>query len=144
MKTDKLGRQPNESAGLHLIMDAYVSNGSIFTKETIQELFAKLVQALEMKMLAEPHIYEVSVDPEILKRVQETGNFEDEGGITGVVVISTSHMSIHCWPLQRFLSLDAFSCKNFDSNKAIQIIREHLKVISDNIVVHERRKPHLN
>ncbi len=77
MEIDKLGRQPNESAGLHLVMDAYVSNGDIFTKEAIQELFAKLVQALEMKMLAEPHIYEVPVDPEILKRVQKTGNFED-------------------------------------------------------------------
>ena len=98
-----------KSAGLHVIMDAYVSDADVFTKERIERLFTRLVEALDMKPLDKAQTYEVPVDPEILARVMQTGNFEDEGGITSVQVISTSHMSLHAWPLQKFFSLDVFS-----------------------------------
>ena len=104
-------------------------------------MFAKVIAALDMKALGPAHVYEVPVDPEVLRRVQETGTFEDEGGITAIVVISTSHMSIHCWPLQGFFSLDAFSCKTFDPNLAKMIIQETLGVVSANVHILERSKP---
>jgi len=129
------------SAGLHLIADGYVENPSVFTRETIERLFSQVVSALDMKALDLPHIYEVPVDPEVLKRVQETGKFEDEGGITAVCVISTSHLSIHCWPLQSFFSLDVFSCKSFNSDVAFSIIREVLGVKQANVTVLQRRRP---
>lgn len=129
------------SAGLHLIVDGYVEDPSVFTRETIEALLAQIVSALDMKALDLPHIYEVPVDPEVLRRVQETGKFEDEGGITAICVISTSHLSIHCWPLQRFFSLDAFSCKNFNADLAYSIIREMLKVEKANVTVIQRRRP---
>ena len=128
-------------AGLHITMDAYVADSKVFTEESIKSMFVKLVSALEMKMLDQPHIYEVPTDLAVLERVKTTGKFEDEGGITGFCVISTSHMSIHCWPLQRFFSLDAFSCKDFDSAKAIGIIREHMGIVADNVSSMNRRKP---
>lgn len=131
----------SKSAGLHLTMDGYVGDPAVFSKEKIEELFTKLTEALSMKMLGSPVIYEVPVDPEVLERCQRTGVFEDEGGITGVAVISTSHMSIHCWPLQKFFSLDAFSCKDFDSKVAISLIREFLGTSSDNISVMSRFRP---
>jgi S-adenosylmethionine decarboxylase len=31
-------------------------------------------------------------------------------GISGVVVISTSHLSIHTWPEHRYAAVDIFSC----------------------------------
>ena len=31
-------------------------------------------------------------------------------GVSGVVVISTSHMSIHTWPEHRYAAVDLFSC----------------------------------
>lgn len=129
------------SAGLHLVVDGYVSDASVFTKEKIEGLFAKIIAALEMKALDKPQVYEVDVDPEVLKRVQETGQFEDEGGITAVVVISTSHLAIHCWPLQKFFSLDAFSCKNFDADLAYSILQETLRIEKSNITILQRRKP---
>jgi S-adenosylmethionine/arginine decarboxylase-like enzyme len=129
------------SAGLHLIVDGYVEDPSVFTRETIEALLAQIVSALDMKALDLPHVYEVPVDPEVLRRVQETGKFEDEGGITAVCVISTSHLSIHCWPLQRFFSLDAFSCKNFNADLAYSIIREMLRVEKSNVTVIQRRRP---
>lgn len=129
-------------AGLHILMDGYVVDSSVFTQEKIKHLFARLVSALEMKMLDVPRMYEVPVDPEILRRVKETGKFEDEGGITGFCIISTSHMSVHCWPLQNFFSLDAFSCKDFDSALALDIIRYELGVSTESTEVKVRFRPH--
>lgn len=131
-----------ESAGLHIVMDAYVRDPAVFTKENLEVLFVKLTGALDMKPLDVPMVYEVPVDPAVLERVKLTGNFEDEGGITGIQVISTSHLSLHAWPLQSFFSLDAFSCKDFDEDVALKVIREHLGVASENTTVIARKKPY--
>lgn len=135
-----LGEMGN-SAGLHVIMDGYVQDSAVFTHKRINELFEKLTTELDMKMLAQPQVFEVDVDPQILERVKLTGKFEDEGGITAVAVISTSHMSIHCWPLQSFFSLDVFSCKDFDAPRALSIIRNMMDVKTANVKVVERFKP---
>lgn len=131
----------SQSAGVHLILDGYVKDAAVFTKENIEQLFAKVISALDMKALGPAHVYEVPVDPEVLKRVQETGKFEDEGGITAIVVISTSHMSIHCWPLQKFFSLDAFSCKPYDARLALSIIKEMMGVGDANVSILDRYRP---
>jgi S-adenosylmethionine decarboxylase len=35
-------------------------------------------------------------------------------GVTGVLVLSTSHMSIHTWPEEKYVSLDFYTCGNPD------------------------------
>jgi S-adenosylmethionine decarboxylase len=131
----------NESAGLHIIMDARVADASVFTKERLIGLFEKIVTALDMKPLDKVHVYEVPVDPAILERVKRTGTFEDEGGISTIQVISTSHLSLHAWPLQNFFSCDAFSCKEFNAEYALNIIRDEMGVTGESTVVVRRRKP---
>lgn len=130
-----------ESAGLHILMDAYVRDPSVFTRARLEELFAKLISALEMKALDTSVFYEVAVDPEVMERMKRTGKFEDSGGITGIQVISTSHLSLHAWPLENFFSLDVFSCKTFDSGLALGIIKETLGVSADSTQIVERFKP---
>ncbi len=131
------------SAGVHLIVDARVRDGGVFTKENLGSLFLELVEKLGMRILLGPEFLEVPVDPEVLRRVELTGNFEDEGGITGMCVISTSHLSVHCWPLQGFFSLDAFSCKDFDTRVALNVIVDRLGVDVDRMSFHvvNRKKP---
>jgi S-adenosylmethionine/arginine decarboxylase-like enzyme len=130
-----------ESAGLHIVVDAKVTDSSVFTRERLEQLFAKLISALEMKPLDKAVFYEVPVDPEVLERVQRTGQFEDSGGITGMQVISTSHISLHAWPLQQFFSMDCFSCKSFDAELALGIIRETLGVVAESTHIIHRTKP---
>src|SRR5271170_6443054 len=129
------------TAGQHITMDAYVAEPSVFTKERLETLFGKLVMALDMKALDKAMVYEVPCDPKVLERVKKTGKFEDEGGITSIQVISTSHLSLHAWPLQNFFSLDAFSCKDFNAELALSIIRETLGVVAEETNVVKRRKP---
>ena len=131
----------SKSAGLHVIMDLYVNDASVFEPKKLNEMFYKLVDLLEMKMLRAPEFIEVEMDPEILKRVEETGEFADEGGVTAFCVINTSHLSIHTWGLQKFASLDLFSCKDFDHEKAISFVKEFLDCSKVNVHVVERFKP---
>ena len=58
-------------------------------------------------------------------------------------VISTSHITLHAWPLQHYFALDAFSCKDYDADLALDLIRETLGVTSENTVIVRRRKPSL-
>jgi S-adenosylmethionine/arginine decarboxylase-like enzyme len=132
----------SSSAGLHIVMDARVSDPSVFTREKLTQMFENVVKALDMKPLDDVQVYEVPVDPDVLERVKLTGQFEDEGGISTIQVISTSHLSLHAWPLQRYFALDAFSCKEYDAEKALSIVRKMLGVVSENTVVIKRRKPH--
>lgn len=130
-----------EPAGLHITMDAYVRDASVFTRHRLEDLFGKLITALDMKPLDKAMVYEVPCDPKVLERVKKTGVFEDEGGITSIQVISTSHISLHAWPLQGFFSLDAFSCKTFNADLALSIIRETLMVTEEETFILHRNKP---
>jgi len=67
--------------------------------------------------------------------------FQDEGGITGSCIISTSHMALHAWPIRGFLSLDVFSCKDFDVGRAMAIIHDHMGLASINVMNLDRVKP---
>jgi S-adenosylmethionine decarboxylase len=113
-----------KDAGLHLIVDGYVKDPSVFEKEKLHKLFQDLAAALEMKIILGPEFLEVELDPAKLM----SDVFQDEGGITGMCVISTSHMSIHCWPIRKCFSMDVFSCKSFDGEKAKKIIWDSLGV----------------
>src|SRR3954463_2770248 len=79
--------------------------------KTAENMLVDLIDGLGMRILGEPHMYEV--ETEIAKLGVEP--FEDEGGVTGVCVLSTSHCAIHTWPLRPFFVMDVYSCRDFDA-----------------------------
>lgn len=82
----------------------------------IEMFLESLCVRLGMRMLGQAHIYEVVQD--ISKLGAEP--FEDEGGTTGFLVLSTSHISMHTWPLREsdpgreMFVLDVYSCRDFE------------------------------
>ncbi len=78
--------------------------------KTVESMLVDLIDVLGMRMLDKAHMYEV--ETEISKLGVEP--FEDEGGVTGICVLSTSHCSIHTWPLRPFFVMDVYSCRDFD------------------------------
>ena len=78
--------------------------------KVVEKMLIDLIDILGMRMLDRAHMYEV--ETEIAKLGKEP--FEDEGGVTGVCVLSTSHCSIHTWPLHPFFVMDVYSCRDFD------------------------------
>ncbi|HEV8290072.1 MAG TPA: adenosylmethionine decarboxylase [Candidatus Norongarragalinales archaeon] len=48
-------------------------------------------------------------------------------GVTGFVLLSESHLSIHTWPEFGYAAVDIFTCGNADPHKAIPMLNEFLK-----------------
>ena len=86
--------------------------------KSVEAMLRELVDLLGMRLLGAPHLYEV--ETEIAKLGVEP--FEDEGGVTGICVLSTSHCSIHTWPLRPFFVMDVYSCRDFDP----ALVEQHL------------------
>lgn len=48
-------------------------------------------------------------------------------GVSGVVVITESHIAIHTWPEHRYCAVDIFTCGNLiDNNKALEVLKKGL------------------
>jgi S-adenosylmethionine/arginine decarboxylase-like enzyme len=90
--------------------------------KTVETMLVDLIDVLGMRILDKAHMYEV--ETEISKLGVEP--FEDEGGVTGVCVLSTSHCSIHTWPLRPFFVMDVYSCRDFDTMSVEKLLTERL------------------
>lgn len=125
----------NQIAGLHLLVDGYVKDSNTLEPGPICDMFDRLVSALDMQYLMKPVAMRVPYDPEKLQ------TDEDEGGWSVICQITTSHISIHGWPKRKAFMLDAFSCKPFDVNLALQIICDSLVIEQAISQVIERKGP---
>ena len=49
-------------------------------------------------------------------------HFGSQQGVTGVLLLAESHLSIHTWPEARFAALDIFLCGALQVEQALEII----------------------
>lgn len=49
--------------------------------------------------------------------------FGEAGGVTGVVILAESHISIHTWPESGFAAIDIFMCGSARPAKALEQLR---------------------
>lgn len=97
----------------HLIIRAEISEP--INKESFCDLWlSSLVKKLDMKILMGPY--------------SKYCPMEGNEGITGVVVIETSHIALHIWDhiSPAILQLDVYSCKDFE----LDTVFNHLSVMS--------------
>ena len=90
----------------HLIIRAEVNRPLKSEKETKQWL-RKLVKKIDMKIIKGPYASYVSK--------------EGNRGITGVVMIETSHIAVHVWDetTPALVQCDVYSCAEFSSNEVL-------------------------
>ena len=50
-------------------------------------------------------------------------HFTPNGGVSGVVVLAESHISIHTWPERDFAAIDLFMCGECDPNLSIPVLQ---------------------
>lgn len=50
-------------------------------------------------------------------------HFTPNGGVSGVVVLAESHISIHTWPERDFAAVDIFMCGACDPHKSIPVLQ---------------------
>ena len=122
-------------SGLHLLIDGYVRDGKVLNPDTICTLFDQLVETLGMQYLQPPTAIRVPLDPEKLASGQ------DEGGWSVICQITTSHISLHGWPLRGAFMMDVFSCCDFDPEAAQKLVHEHLGVTDWEVKIVRRDDP---
>ena len=54
-------------------------------------------------------------------------HFTPNGGVSGVVVLAESHISIHSWPERNFAAVDIFMCGECDPHRSIPILEKAFK-----------------
>ncbi len=54
------------------------------------------------------------------------------------MLIAESHISIHTFPDKQYMSIDMFSCKPFDTDRAVETIKSYFKIQKHEIKVLDR------
>lgn len=54
----------------------------------------------------------------------ETLGGKDPGGYSGFMIIQESHISIHTFVRRGFVTIDLYSCKEFDATKVVTFLKE--------------------
>lgn len=82
------------------------------TAEAVEAWLNRLVRAVRMQVLA----------PARAVRCEEEGN----QGVTGTVLLTTSHASLHCWDQvpEPYLQLDVYSCRSFGSGEILRMVQD--------------------
>ena len=65
-------------------------------------------------------------------------HFTPNGGVSGVVVLAESHISIHTWPERGFAAVDIFMCGDCDPHLAIPVLQRTFQ--AERIDLDEQRR----
>ncbi len=115
----------------HLVLNAFVKN-PINTAEECECWLAELANIVEMDILIPP--------------VAKYCDIEGNEGVTGTIVITTSHMSVHIWPTEKpYIRMDVYSCKDFCVDKVVKYLDDTMGVVEEGHILIDRNalKPKL-
>jgi len=79
------------------------------------------IKAAGMRALDQPWVYDIR---EELEAQGEKLDPTEPEGVTGIVVLSTSHAAIHTWPHRGYAVFDLFSCTDFETEKVERVVQE--------------------
>eukprot|EP00771_Trimastix_marina_P000449 gnl/Trimastix_PCT/147.p2 GENE.gnl/Trimastix_PCT/147~~gnl/Trimastix_PCT/147.p2 ORF type:complete len:145 (+),score=9.24 gnl/Trimastix_PCT/147:69-503(+) len=115
-------------SGWHLALDGVVPLGiptdRLGDQSFLDEAIRQLVEVLDMEILMEPTFKVVDLNATNLDSPS------DDGGTSGFCMVTTSHISIHTWPLRSRFALDVFSCKRFDRDTCLEFLVNKLQLSS--------------
>ncbi len=60
-------------------------------------------------------------------------HFSPNGGVSGVLVLAESHISIHTWPERDFAAIDIFMCGACDPYRSVPAIEEAFRPATMNL-----------
>jgi S-adenosylmethionine/arginine decarboxylase-like enzyme len=119
------------SWGKHLVVDAAGATEAINDKDTIVRFTKQLVKDIDMVAFGEPQVeWFADHDP-------------NKAGYTLVQLIETSAIVIHFVPQTWTLHCDVFSCKDFDGETVIALLKQYFGVTAWNTKMFEREAPDL-
>lgn len=99
---------------MHLIADLVCSDG-LTDRQNVEDFMRAVIQVCGLTI---KHFH-----------IEEFSNGSEFGpGITGIAILSESHMVVHTAPERRNLNLDLFSCRPFRQDLLRDKIEDHFGV----------------
>ena len=92
-------------AGMHLLVDLWGAR-NLTDPATIDRALSEAAEAAGATIL-HSHFH----------------HFGPDGGVSGVVVLAESHISIHTWPERDFAAVDIFMCGACDPYKSLPVLK---------------------
>ena len=103
-------KQLNHSVGQHCILDVYQINDNWLQDAfAIEELLRQAAQAAQAHILT-----------------SYFHTFGGNGGVTGVLLLAESHISIHTWPEHHYAAIDIFMCGQLLTEAAVAKLQKLL------------------
>ncbi len=130
------GPKSKSHFGLHLTLDGYLGSARrLNDRRLIRRALAELPADIGLKPLAPPVVV-----------CAPDNRMKDPGGYSGFVIIAESHIAIHTFPRRRFISIDVYSCKDFDPAPIRRYFRRlfGIKKVENNLIVRGKEYPGYN
>jgi S-adenosylmethionine decarboxylase len=109
--------------GPHLMLDLNESDPAVLNDlEACFNLLNTLPSLISMTKITQPYVF------------RYRAAVPEDDGITGVVIIAESHISLHTYPAKNYVFVDIFSCKPFNADYARDYVIDYFK----------SKKPHIN
>lgn len=118
--------------GPHLTLDLYGCDKKVLRDvKTNFKFLDELPRQIGMTKIMPPYVFEYS------------GLRPEEWGVSGIVLIAESHISIHTFPEKGYASFDMFSCKDFDVERVAQQVVKFIgaKTYEKNVFMRGRHFP---
>ena len=144
-----------KSAGTHVIIDGILSPESIpivSSREHMSQYLEDITKitgmtlvfppiAMKFPFAGETHRFlnnlqqEGTTSPVIREFTEHIHNRDTQGsGVSAISMWLESHCTLHSWPEENYISIDLFSCKNFDTPPVIDYTMDFMKLKESNII----------
>jgi S-adenosylmethionine decarboxylase len=102
-----------EAFGPHITLDLKGCPKDILSNYQLHFDYLKNIpQLIQMTTITQPYVFPYE------------GLVPEDKGITGIVIIAESHISVHSFEEKGYCFIDIFSCKTFDYDKAVRLTKE--------------------
>jgi S-adenosylmethionine decarboxylase len=119
---------------MHLVIDGFRGNPEkLASEELVRELLDRYPGDIGMTKITAPHVQ------------RYIGDKPQDWGVSGFVLIAESHITIHTFPDHGLVWCDIFSCKGFDAEKSLRILKDafDLKVVREGTIRRGLEYPHI-
>jgi S-adenosylmethionine decarboxylase len=97
----------------HIMIDLYGCRSDLLADEKLlQRVLDEYPDRIGMQ----------KVSPVFLKDIKTSDPLDD--GMSGFIIIATSHISLHAWPCYGMVNIDVFSCEDFDTEDVARFAEE--------------------
>jgi S-adenosylmethionine decarboxylase len=107
-------------AGMHLLLELWGAE-NLNDPRTIDTALRRAAEAADATIL---HVH--------------LHHFSPSGGVSGVLVLAESHISIHTWPERAYAAIDIFMCGKCDPYKSIPVLKQAFRAKHVQLTEHKR------